>query len=83
MTHTPSRLVLASLTLALLLVSPAATSAAQREHLTPEEVELVRENQELEKRTGVFVKAVERRLLAAAGGAAGAPKKEDKDAEKW
>ena len=84
MTHTPTRrLALASLTLALLLVSAAHITAAQREHLTPEEVELVRDNQELEKRTAVFVKAVERRLQAIGGAAAEAPKKEDKDAGKW
>ncbi|HZT58131.1 MAG TPA: hypothetical protein VFA21_05825 [Pyrinomonadaceae bacterium] len=44
------------------LVTPAR--ARQREHLTDEEIELVRDNQELDKRTAVFIKAAERRLLA-------------------
>ena len=46
------------------LPAQAADAAPQREHLTPEEIELVRDTQELDKRTAVFVKAVERRLLA-------------------
>ena len=87
MTHTLARRLLLAppaLSLLLLLSTPARAAApAQREHLTPEEVELVRDNQELEKRTGVFVKAVERRLLAINGATEAAPKKADKDAEKW
>jgi hypothetical protein len=44
---------------------PHETNAApQREHLTPEEIEMVRDNQELDKRIGVFIKAAERRFLA-------------------
>jgi len=81
------RALITSLTLTLSLVAPAAVSAhAQREHLTPEEVELVRDNQELEKRTGVFVKAVERRMTALGVAQTAAPQKgekADKDAEKW
>ncbi len=46
-------------------LSLAANAHAQkREHLTPEEIELVRDNQELDARTGVFIKAAERRLLS-------------------
>ncbi|HYN85384.1 MAG TPA: hypothetical protein VER32_09035 [Pyrinomonadaceae bacterium] len=58
--HFPALLALASLLL------PAATADArpafQREYLTPREVERVRDNQQLDKRVGVFVKAAERRL---------------------
>lgn len=89
MKHTSARrALLAALTLILALSPSASSSAAaraQREHLTPEEVELVRDNQELEKRTGVFIKAVERRLTAiGVAQAAPAQKAEkDKDADKW
>jgi hypothetical protein len=64
-------------------LSLAATAAAQkREHLTPEEIELVRDNQELDARTGVFIKAAERRLLAVTNPAESA-KNAPKEKEKW
>jgi hypothetical protein len=53
-----------------------------REHLTPEEIELVRDNQVLDARTGVFIKAAERRLLAVTNPAEAA-KTSAKDKEKW
>jgi hypothetical protein len=66
-----------------LCLSLAATAAAQkREHLTPEEIELVRDNQELDARTNVFVKAAERRLLAVTNPAESA-KNAPKEKEKW
>lgn len=46
---------------------PVASASAQRESLTPEEIELVRNNQELDKRIAVFVKAIERRVAAMGG----------------
>lgn len=59
----PSRpAVLFLLLLFALAHAPRAAAAPQREHLTPEEVEQVRNNQSLDKRMGVFVKAVERRV---------------------
>lgn len=65
--------------------SAAPAGTQQRDHLTAEEVELVRDNQELDKRTAVFVKAVERRLLAmSAGGApAASQKKAEKESDKY
>src|ERR1044072_5668964 len=64
-------------------LSLAATTAAQkREHLTPEEIELVRDNQELDARTNVFIKAAERRLLAILNPAESA-KNAPKEKEKW
>jgi hypothetical protein len=67
-----------------LSVSCAARVAAQghREHLTPEEIELVRDNQELDARTGVFIKAAERRLLAVTNPDEAA-RQTPKDKEKW
>jgi hypothetical protein len=35
-----------------------------RDHLTPQEADMVRDAQELDKRTAVFIKAAERRMLA-------------------
>jgi hypothetical protein len=64
-------------------LSLAATAAAQkREHLTLEEIELVRDNQELDARTNVFIKAAERRLLAVTNPAESA-KNAPKEKEKW
>ncbi len=45
------------------LVCVASPCAAQRDHLTPAEVEMVRNTQVLDKRIDVFTKAAERRLL--------------------
>src|SRR5436305_14380706 len=60
----------------------AVAPVRQREHLTDEEVELVRDNQEIDKRTGVFIKAAERRLLAATNPDEAA-KQAAKDKEQW
>jgi hypothetical protein len=61
------KLCLAKLCLALVSSSVLfAASQAQtdkRDHLTEQEVDLVREFQEIDKRTEVFIKAAERRLL--------------------
>lgn len=63
------------------LVSPQVF-AQKRDHLTEQEADLVREAQELDKRTAVFIKAAERRLLAITDEAT-ALKRQEKDAEKW
>lgn len=69
--------------LALWLITflPAHAAAPQkREHLTPEEIELVRDAQKLDQRTAVFIKAAERRLLLLADPNS---KEANKDTEKW
>ena len=71
-------------TLALVLCV-VVVAQAQREHLTPQEIDLVKEAQVLDKRIDVFIKAAERRLLVinnAAGSAANA-KQLKKDSERW
>ncbi len=68
--------------LCLCLSLAAAASAQKREHLTPEEIELVRDNQELDARTKVFITAAERRLLAVTNPAESA-KNAPKEKEKW
>jgi len=70
------------------LVSFADTAAAQtRDHLTPQEVDLVKEAQVLDKRIDVFIKAADRRVLVLNGGTASANtanvKQLKKDAERW
>ncbi len=69
--------------LCLCLTLPTAAAAQRtREHLTPEEIELVRDNQVLDARTDVFIKAAERRLLAVTNPAE-ASKNAPKEKEKW
>lgn len=75
-------LLLLALITSLSAASAHASSAAQREHLTPEEIEQVRVNQALDLRTGVFVKAVERRLAVIADPKA-AEKLSAKELEQW
>ena len=78
----------ASMTLVLLLLMayPIAISAnviQSRDHLTAQEVDLVKDAQELDKRVEVFVKAADRRLLVVTGVTAGNEKQLKKDSEKW
>lgn len=73
-------LLLFALCVCLSLAAPVA--AQNREHLTPEEIELVRDNQELDTRTGVFIKAAERRLLAVTNPAE-SEKNAPQEKEKW
>jgi hypothetical protein len=54
-----------------------------RDYLTPQEVELVKEAQILDKRIEVFIKAAERRLQVLTGVVAVPTKQEKKDAERW
>lgn len=65
-------------------VSRAAT-LPQRDHLTPQEVDLVKEAQVLDKRTDVFIRAAERRMLVINGsaGAAANAKVLKKESERW
>ncbi len=56
----PNRLIV-SLILALAFLFPSAASA-QRDFLTPDEVELVREAQEVDLRIGVLTQAIDRRF---------------------
>lgn len=64
--------MLAAAAAAATAMPPPLRAASQREHLTPAEIERVRDNQELDKRIGVFIKAAERRLLAITDPAAAA-----------
>lgn len=70
---------------ALLISLPAhARNNTKRDHLTEQEVELVRDAQALDKRTDVFIRAAERRLQAINDPAAAASSKQiQKEMEKW
>jgi hypothetical protein len=72
------------LSLLLFLCSSSETSAFQkRDHLTPQEVDLVKEAQILDKRIDVFIKAAERRVMVLNGTGASNAKQLKKDAERW
>lgn len=49
--------------IAFCLAAPFGASAQKRDHLSEMEVELIREAQEIDRRTEVFVKAIDRRFL--------------------
>ena len=77
-----TNLVLAVL---LLLSLPLLVFAQGRDHLTPQEIDLVKEAQILDKRIEVFIKAAERRLLVLNGNATATAnaKQLKKDSERW
>jgi hypothetical protein len=81
-----TRTLLVPLFLGLMLFAHVV-SAQQRDHLTPQEVDLIKEAQILDKRIDVFIKAADRRLLVLKGGPATAnpanAKQLKKDSEKW
>ena len=69
-------------TAAFLLVRSA--SAQSRDHLTDQESDLVRFNQSLDKRTDVFIRAINLRFAVINGTAAPPkPKKTDKEEPEW
>ncbi len=51
------------------LGAAAALAQGKRDHLTDKETDVVRDTQEIDKRTEVFVKAIDRRLAVLAGSA--------------
>ena len=63
----------------------AQAVAPQRDHLTPQEVDLVKEAQILDKRIDIFIRATERRMMVINGsaGAAANAKQLKKDSERW
>ncbi len=63
--------------------SGAATSLQSRDHLTQQEVDLVKDAQVLDQRIDVFIKAADRRLLVLTGTQANSAKQLKKDAEQW
>jgi hypothetical protein len=74
-------LFIMSLVLSLGMFAQAATP--QREHLTPQEIDLIKEAQILDKRIDVFIKAAERRLMVINNTASANAKQLKKDSERW
>ena len=74
------RLALTAIVLAATVPSAAAQS---RDHLSLQEVELVQDAQILDKRIDVFIKAIDRRMLALTGTDAASARQIQKDSEKW
>jgi len=73
-----------SLTIVMILSFSAAAEAFQtREHLAPQEIDLVKDTQILDKRIDVFIKAADRRMLALNGTDATGTKQLKKDSEIW
>ncbi len=60
-----------------------AQAQQQRDHLTQQEVDLVKEAQILDKRIDVFIRAVERRMIVINGSAGANAKQLKKDSERW
>src|SRR2546422_3637483 len=67
----------------LILFGAVTTFAQHRDHLTEQEADLVRDNQELDKRTEVFIKAADRRFAIINGVPQPTPKKIKKDDPDW
>jgi len=78
----PILLLIALLTFCLFT---STTAHQAREHLTPEEIELIKDAQLLDKRIDVFIKAADRRMLVlSSGGPETATTKQlKKDSEAW
>ena len=72
-----------SLTLFISLFVAFSSQAQSRDHLTQQEVDLVKEAQILDKRIEVFIKAAERRMLVINNSAAANAKQLKKDSERW
>lgn len=56
---------------------------AQRDNLTYEEIEMIRDEQELDKRMEIYVKAIDRRLMVLENTTAAHAKEIEKDSGKW
>ena len=81
--NTRSALITIAGLLLVLNLQPAVNAFQGRDHLTPQEVDLIKDTQILDKRIEVFIKAAERRVLVLTGTAAGNTKQLKKDSEKW
>lgn len=79
-----ARLSILLLTFVVILVlCSAAVGSQAREHLTSQEIELVKDAQILDKRIDTFIKAADRRVLALNGTDATSAKQLKKDSESW
>lgn len=82
MKYTKSLLFVLTALFCLTLIFPQTSNAQRRDYLTDEEIELVRDANEIDKRIGVLVKAIDRRLLVINNDPT-QEKQLKKDSEKW
>ena len=75
--------ILLTFLISLFAGSTFIATAQQRDHLTEQEVDLVKEAQALDKRTDVFIKAAERRMMVITNSAGTNAKQLKKDSERW
>ncbi len=78
-----SNLLLIITALAIFGSTSSASSFQGREHLTPQEIDLVKDAQVLDKRIDIFIKAADRRMIALSGADAASAKQLKKDSELW
>lgn len=79
-----ARLFILLLTFVVILALCSASRGFQaREHLTPQEIDLVKDTQILDKRIDLFIKAADRRMLVLNGPDASSAKQLKKDSESW
>ena len=74
--------VIVLLSLPFLFLLSTGAASAQRDYFTPEEVEMIRDAQQIDMRTDLLIKIIDRRF-AAAGIDPGVTKVPGKDDEKW
>ena len=74
---------LLALALVVCAITFAQAATPQRDHLTPQEVDLVKEAQILDKRIDVFIRAAERRLMVINNSSAANAKQLKKESERW
>ena len=75
-------LLMITLAFPIWLATPSV-AVQSRDHLTPQEVELVKDTQILDKRIDIFIKAADRRVLVITGATAANAKQQKKDSESW
>ena len=79
--NTPFRLLIIASLLLLAVAAPSLAGPQRRDHFTEKEVEQIKDTQFLDKRVGVFVKTIERRLQVITGTSSETAKQQKKDAE--
>ena len=83
MKHRPGKICLGAPALVLFFALSASAQSGTRDHLTPQEADLVRDAQILDKRIDVFIRAAERRFMAINGTTVPPSKQAQKDFDKW
>ncbi len=82
MKNTKSLLFVLTALFCLTLIFPPTSNSQRRDYLTDEEIELVRDANEIDKRIDVLVKAIDRRLLVINNDTT-QEKQLKKDSDKW